>query len=256
MKPIIGICTNHSFDDSIGTMTNLGFRGQDWQVIAGDYIKAVELAGGCPVIIPIVDKVDTIWEFVKRLDGIIFTGGSDINPYHYGENPMDGLSTVNPFRDYHEIELCKKVLYETEIPILGICRGCQLINITAGGTLYQDLKTQWLDGFNHNLANFPKYYPSHEVVIEEESKLRDIFGKSTLGVNSFNHQAIKDLGKDLIPTMKSEDGLIEGIEMEGHRFVVAVQWHPEMMVEKDESYLDYFRYFIEICKGEEKDGTV
>ncbi len=246
-KPIIGICVNYSVDDSIGIKTKLGLGGQDWQIIASDYIRAVEMAGGCPVIIPIVQDIDTIWDFIKSLDGIIFTGGSDLNPKYYDEVPRYGLKDVNPVRDEHEIELCKRVLKETELPVLGICRGLQLLNVTLGGTLYQDLQYEREEGFNHKLLNFPKYYPSHKAYIEKGSKLHEIFEKEEIGVNSFNHQAIRTVGKGFIATMKAEDGLIEGIELEGDRFVVAVQWHPEMMIEKYESYVIYFKKFIQIC---------
>lgn len=247
MRPIIGISINHSFNDQVGDISDLGFRGQDWQLLAGDYVKAVELAGGTPLIVPIVDEIESIWEFVKSLDGIVFTGGSDIDPYYYGENPNKKLGNINPFRNQHEVELCKRVLYDTEIPILGICRGLQLINITAGGSLYQDLESQREGGFSHRLSNFPKFYPSHQVEIQGESKLGKIFGKEKMGVNSFHHQAIKDLGKGLIASMKAEDGLIEGVELEGDRYVVAVQWHPEAMIEKDKSYLKLFLDFIDQC---------
>ncbi len=248
MKPLIGISVNHSFNDSIGIISSLGFKGQDWQLIASDYIKSVELSGGCPVIIPIVDNIDTIWDFVKTLDGIIFTGGSDIDPCYFNETPVSGLGTVNPLRDQHEIELCRRILNQTKIPVLGICKGLQLINVVAGGTLYQDLKTQKLDSFCHSLSNFPRYYSSHKVKIKENSRLRNIFKTDSLGVNSFHHQAVKDLGENFTATMESEDGVIEGIEMESDRFVVAVQWHPEAMVEKDNSYLNLFTSFIKACK--------
>ncbi len=248
MRPIIGVCINHSFNDQIGDISDLGFRGQDWQLLAGDYVKAVELAGGTPIIIPVVDDLDSIWEFVKSLDGIIFTGGSDIDPYDYGENPDKKLGNVNPFRSRHEIELCKRVLYDTEIPILGICRGLQLINIIAGGTLYQDLESQMKGGFNHSLSIFPKFYPSHQVQIQRESKLGKIFSREKMGVNSFHHQGVKDLGRGLVASMMAEDGLAEGIELEGDRFVVAVQWHPEAMIEKDEVYLKLFLSFIDECR--------
>lgn len=248
MRPVIGICINHSFNDQVGDISDLGFKGQDWQLLAGDYVKAVELAGGAPIIIPVVEDVESIWEFVKGLDGIVFTGGSDIDPYYYDENPNNKLGNINPFRNQHEVELCKRVLYDTEIPILGICRGLQLINITAGGTLYQDLETQREKGFNHRLSMFPKFYASHQVEIQKESKLGKIFGKEKIGVNSFHHQAIKDLGKGLVASMKAVDGLTEGIELEGDRFVVAVQWHPEAMVEKDEVYLKIFFSFVDECK--------
>ena len=248
MKPVIGICVNYSADDSIGTKTKIGLPGQDWQVIASDYVRAVEMAGGCPVIIPIVSDVDTIFDFIKTLDGIIFTGGSDLDPKLYGELPSDKLGDIQPIRDGHEIVLCKKVINETELPVLGVCRGLQLINIALGGTLYQDLSSQRIDGFNHRLSNYPKYYQSHNVVIEKGSKLNSIFDKEIIGVNSFHHQAIKELGKGLVATMKAEGGLIEGFESIDDRFVVAVQWHPEMMIDKDNSYLIYFEKFVQTCK--------
>lgn len=251
MRPVIGICVNHSSDDSIGVNTKLGLRGQDWQIIASDYIKAVEKAGGCPVIIPIVYDIDTIWNFVKKLDGIIFTGGSDLNPKLYDEFPRYGLGDINPVRDEHEIELCKRVLNETELPVLGICRGMQLINVTLGGTLYQDIQNEREKGFNHKLLNFPKYFPSHNVYVHKGSKLYEIFDKEEMGVNSFNHQAVKELGNGLIASMNADDGLVEGIELEGDRFVVAVQWHPEMMIDKYDSYLIYFKKFIDKCKRSE-----
>jgi len=251
MKPVIGICINHSDDDSIGINTKLGLPGQEWQLIASDYINAIERAGGCPVIIPIVHDIDTIWDFVKSLAGIIFTGGSDLNPKLYNELPKHGLGRINPVRDEHEIKLSKKVIYETKMPVLGICRGMQLINVTLGGTLYQDLKGEWKGEINHTLLNFPKYYPTHSVHVAKGSKLYSIFGKEKIEVNSFNHQAVKELGKGLIASMKAEDGLVEGIELEGDRFVVAVQWHPEMMIDKYEEYLILFKKFIEICERSE-----
>jgi len=248
MKPLIGITANHSYDDSIGINTKLGLPGQDWQIIASDYINAVERAGGCPIIIPIVREFDTVWDFVSGLDGIIFTGGSDLNPKLYNELPKYGLGSINPIRDEHEIKLCKKVVFETEMPVLGICRGMQLINVTLGGTLFQDLKNEWKGGFNHTLSNFPKYFPSHNVYLSKGSKLYDIFEREEIWVNSFNHQAVKELGKGLIASMRAEDGLIEGIEWEGERFIVAVQWHPEMMIDKYDEYLILFKKFIKKCE--------
>lgn len=248
MKPLIGICTNQSSNDSIGTITKLGLTGQDWQLLASDYVRAVERAGGCPVIIPIVEDIDTISRLIENIDGIIFTGGSDLDPKLYGELPKNGLGSVNPIRDKHEMQLCREILFEASIPVLGICRGLQLINVAAGGSLYQDLEEEKVQSFNHTLFNYPKYHPTHQVSIEKGSRLYDIFETEKMMVNSFNHQAVKKVGEGIFASMKAEDGVVEGIEIMGDRFVAAVQWHPEMMIEKHEEYLILFKKFIDECK--------
>ena len=248
MKPIIGICTNYSTDEKIGMMTELGFAGQDWQLLAGDYIRAVERAGGIPIIIPIVENHQTLEPILDRIDGIIFSGGSDIDPQCYGELPRYGIGRINPVRDAQEIALAKKVLYEKDFPVLGICRGIQLLTVVSGGTLYQDLRSQRPEGFNHTLNIAPKYHPTHPVDIQVGSKLYEIFGKERLGINGFNHQAVKELGKDFSATMLAPDGLVEGMELLGERFVIGLQWHPEMMIDRYPEYLAIFTSFVESCK--------
>lgn len=247
MKPIIGICANYATDDKIGIITELGFPKQEWQLLANDYIKAIELAGGSPLIIPVVEDFENTERILPILDGILFSGGSDIDPSYYGELPQYGLRTVTPFRDSHEIALAKKILFETSIPVLGICRGIQLLNVAAGGTLYQDLQRYRSEGFNHTLINVPKDYPMHEAAIKPDSKLHKIFKKDKIKINSFNHQAIKTIGGDFEATMIAPDGLIEGIESPGNRFVVAVQWHPETMIERYPEYLVLFKEFVRSC---------
>lgn len=247
MRPVIGITLNYTTTDTLGVNEGMGAKTQDWQLIASDYIRAVERAGGAPVILPITDSVDTIWELVKGLDGIVFTGGADIDPALYGEEPIFGLGTIDTLRDGFEFELLNRVIRETSIPVLGICRGFQLINIAFGGTLYQDMKTQRPEGMNHSLGIFPKYYPAHILKVKEGSWMHGIFD-GEIGTNSLHHQAVKDLGKGLIPTLHAKDGLVEGFELEGERFLAAVQWHPEMMIQTDAKYLRFFEGFIETCK--------
>lgn len=248
MRPIIGICTNHSANENIGILTELGFAGQDWQLLAGDYIRAIERAGGVPVMIPIVEDPQTLEPILGRLDGILFSGGSDIDPQYYGELPRYGLGKINPVRDAQEVALAKKVLYEMNLPVLGICRGIQLLTVASGGTLYQDLKSQRPEGLNHTLNIAPKYHPTHPVDIQPGSRLYEIFGKERIGVNGFNHQAVKKLGKDFKATMLAPDGLIEGMELVGERFVIGLQWHPEMMIDKYPEYLLIFKAFVASCK--------
>lgn len=247
MKPIIGICANYSYDEEVGILTNLGLPKQEWQLLAADYTKAVEDAGGCPVILPVVNALDSIWPMVEKLDGIIFTGGSDIDPKYYNEAPQKGLGDIVPDRDRHEINLCRRILAETEIPVLGICRGIQLINVSLGGTLYQDLAHDW-KGHHHALSNYPKHSPSHKVHLHDNSWLAVLAGVTELHTNSFHHQAVKDLGKGLKTVIKAEDGMVEGVEMEGGRFVAAVQWHPEMMCPSDLDSVRLFKNFVEIAK--------
>lgn len=246
-RPIIGILVNYSEDDSIGVSRSIGAKGQEWQVIADDYIASVEKSGGCPIIIPIVSDIESIMPIVNKLDGVIFTGGSDIVPAHYGQNPYIGLGRVCPKRDTHELRLLKFVFNEMQIPILGICRGIQLINAAFGGSLYQDLASQRKDTIKHSNLNFSRELGSHGVTIEKESRLFSIFNKEILDVNSFHHQAVMEVAEGFVVTMKAPDGVIEAIEMIGDRFVVALQWHPEMMTQNDE-YLKLFEAFINECR--------
>lgn len=221
MKPIIGICANYSNSDSVGVHSGQGLAMQSWQLLAADYTNAVATAGGCPVILPVVGDVDSIWPLAAKLDGIIFTGGSDIDPRYYNETPQKGLGMIAPERDRFEFELCSRILNETKIPVFGICRGLQLINVSLGGTLYQDLGKDW-NGHNHTLLNYPQNYSSHIVHIQENSRLYELSGSIELWVNSFHHQAVKLLGEGLIASVIASDCMIEGIELEGARFVAAV----------------------------------
>lgn len=248
MKPIIGICSNYSVNAEIGRVTGLGLPNQAWQLLAADYVRAVEAAGGCPVILPVVDETEALWPMVLKLDGIIFTGGTDVDPLYYHEAPRKGLGEIVPERDRHEVALCKRVISETAIPVLGICRGIQLINVALGGTLYQDLGREW-NGHHHRLSNYPKHVPTHKIHLHEKSRLSDLAGALEIWTNSFHHQAVKELGVGLITTAQAEDGLVEGVELEGERFVAAVQWHPEMMCPGDSVAVGLFSRFVALCKS-------
>ncbi|WP_164553351.1 gamma-glutamyl-gamma-aminobutyrate hydrolase family protein [Brevibacillus marinus] len=248
MKPLIGITANYSTDEEIGVSSGLGLPGQEWQLLADDYVKALEKAGATPVILPITREAETLSGILPLLDGVLFSGGSDLDPHYYGELPRYGLGSIDPLRDKHEMALARTVLHELDMPVLGICRGCQLINVVQGGTLYQDLQLERPEGFNHTLKGAPKYHGSHPARITEGSRLHSIFGSDQIMVNSFNHQAIKQVGENLEVTMCALDGLVEGIEMKGERFIVAVQWHPEMMLDHYPGYLGLFQRFVDHCR--------
>lgn len=249
MKPLIGICANYLSDDAIGMQAGIGAKHQEWQLLADDYIAAIERAGGIPVILPITENVETLTPLLQKLDGILFSGGSDIDPNSYGEFPRFGLGLIEPKRDAHEIQLAQKVLNETTLPVLGICRGIQLLTVATGGTLYQDLQSQRPEGINHSVPKAVRHHAFHTVKIERDSLLHNIYQADELGVNSFHHQAVKELGKGFKATMTAPDGIVEAVEWEGNRFVVAVQWHPEMMEGKMANIRPIFNAFVEECKS-------
>lgn len=246
-KPIIGILANYTIDDQIGIKLNLGVAGQEWQLLPDDYIAAIESAGGSPVIVPVTKDINTIIPFLKLLDGIILTGGPDIDPQIYGENPLPGIQEIDVKRDNHELALVNYILNETNLPILGICRGLQLLTVATGGALYQDIIKERENSFNHTVLDVVKYHSTHYVMIKKDSIFYEIFGQEKIGVNSFHHQAVKEIGKDFKATMIADDGVIEGIEMFGDRFVCAVQWHPESMFQYESKYLKLFTTFLEHC---------
>jgi putative glutamine amidotransferase len=249
MKPIIGICTNYSSDENVGLITDLGMRSQEWDLIAHDYVKAVEMAGGAPLIIPVTTRAENIEPVLRILDGIIFTGGSDIDPQCYGELVQFKLQGIEPVRDEHEIKLAKMVLADADIPVMGICRGMQLINVVRGGTLYQELGSQRKNEFNHCMEMYPKHYPAHDVTFEDKSFLKSVFGKAAIGVNSLHHQGIKTLAQGFAVTAVAPDGLAEGIELTGDRCIFGVQFHPEMMIDNDPELLKLFEAFVKKCSS-------
>jgi putative glutamine amidotransferase len=247
MKPLIGICANYSSDSAPGIVTGLGAPGQEWQLLADEYVLAIERAGGIPVILPVTEDVETAELLLSKLDGIFFTGGSDVDSQLYGEYPGYKLGPIEPKRDLHEVSLAKKALFQSDIPVLGICRGMQLLNVAAEGSLFQDLKQQQPDCFNHSVVGAPMHHPVHDVTVDPESKLYEIYRSETLAVNSLHHQAVKDLGIDFVASAVSPDGLIEGMEWKGERFVCAVQWHPEMMIDKVPEVMPLFTSFVKEC---------
>lgn len=249
MKPLIGICANYLSNDAAGMAAGIGAKNQEWQMLADDYIVAIERAGGVPVILPITEDVETLTPLLQKIDGILFSGGSDMDPNYYGEYPKFGLGLIEPKRDAHEVKLAKKILFEMDVPVLGICRGMQLLTVATGGTLYQDLQSQKPDGINHSVIKALRHHAFHPVAIEKDSLLYEIYQTDELGVNSFHHQAVKHMGQGFKATMLAPDGIIEGMEWQANdRFVVAVQWHPEMMEDKVSTIRPIFNAFVDRCK--------
>ena len=208
-----------------------------------EYLEGVKAAGDVPVVLPIEMSEADADRIVETCDGFLFTGGQDVAPELYGTKDTTGTIVPSPERDKLETLLLEKAL-QADKPILGICRGLQFINAFLGGTLWQDLPSQHPSDIVHRQGK-PYDVPTHKVSLTGD--LRTLLGKDTLEVNTLHHQAIKDLGKDLIPMAESPDGLIEAVKMVGKRFVCAVQWHPEYMFKTDGDSLRVFSWFVGQC---------
>lgn len=188
--------------------------------------RSIELAGGIPVIIPETSDPLLIDQTVAMLDGLLMSGGEDINPAYYGEEKAEKCETINDARDTYELLLLKKAM-DRNVPVMGICRGMQLINVAMGGTLYQDLPSEKPSEITHRqMENFLQ--PAHDVMLEPDTEVARIFGQMKFGVNSRHHQAVKTLAPGLKITAWSSDSIPEAIEAYPAKNVMAVQWHPEL----------------------------
>ncbi|MEW6048326.1 MAG: gamma-glutamyl-gamma-aminobutyrate hydrolase family protein [Bacillota bacterium] len=219
-RPIIGIPAGQW-----ATAENVVRQG-----IPREYVRALEAAGAVPVIIPVPEQPQLAFSYLKGLDGLLLAGGGDVDPARFGEEPLPQLRKVDPERDAMEIALTEKAL-EMDLPVLGICRGIQVLNVAAGGTLYQDLPSQVPHVLQHD-QNAPRWYPCHEVRLEPDSMVAGILQTDTLRVNSFHHQAVRVVAPPFRVAAKAKDSVIESIESRDHTFVIGVQWHPECMVER------------------------
>lgn len=181
-----------------------------------------------PIILPNIPTEDYINMVVEQLDGLLLTGGPDIDPTYYGEQPEPDLGEVNPLRDKFELKIARKMI-EKQKPVLGICRGLQVINVALGGTLYQDIESRFKTSVLQHRQKSPKSHQTHDVYIIKDSFLyKSVNNKDTIKVNSRHHQSVKDLGNGLKVSGKAPDGIIEAVEGSNYKsFLLGVQWHPE-----------------------------
>jgi putative glutamine amidotransferase len=191
------------------------------------YVRALTAAGCAPVLIPILDDDDRLRAIYERLDGIVFPGGADIAPEEYGEQPIDNLNVIEAPRDRTELTLARWA-FADDLPMLGICRGQQVLNVALGGTLYQDLLHQGVTQVEHSDADGrARTALIHPVRLDPSSRLAQLIDETRVEVNSLHHQAVKTVAPQLRATGTSEDGVIEALESDDRRFLIAVQWHPE-----------------------------
>jgi len=233
MKPLIGITSN--LQDGVLSLSM-------------DNVQSVIQAEGIPIVLPNVPPETTEDELAHTMDGLLVTGGGDIDPLTFGEEPKKGLRSVCPERDEFEISIIKKMLALNK-PVFAICRGCQVLNIALDGDIYQDIYSQIERELLQHTQIAPRYHTSHYINIKKDSLLFRIVQEESIRVNSFHHQTVRKVSPYFAVAATSNDGLIEAIESKYHTFALGVQWHPENMVSiKDKYALALFQYFVNACK--------
>ena len=231
----------------IGLTTNTSQSGSHTFYVNSAYVQAVYKAGGAPVLIPNGISEEALAEIVDRLDGILFTGGEDVLPERYGVTNHHNLGEVDESRDEAELYLVPEII-RRERPFLGICRGIQAINVAMGGTLYVHSADQLPEAIRHDYhGDYPRSYPAHRVEVEAGSRLAGVLGGVSVEVNSLHHQGVERLATAFKAVGHAPDGLVEGMELPGYPFGLAVQWHPECMPEV-EAMQNLFRAFVQAAE--------
>lgn len=217
------------------------------QTVLMRYVRAVQNAGGAPFVIPMTDDVEVMKRIAEACDGALFTGGDDIHPRYYGCCLHEHCGELAPVRDSAEFAFATEFL-NTDKPFLGICRGIQFVNVFYGGTLYQDIPAEYKGGCIHRQQR-PYNKPFHSVELVKGGKLAAISGAYTIQVNSMHHQSVKKLGMGLVAEGYAPDGVLEALSSTDRAFGIAVQWHPEHLVETgNTAALNLFESFIEAAK--------
>lgn len=212
------------------------------------YVQAVSRAGGLPMIIPLGLPEAHLLQILSRLDGLLFSGGGDMHPHTYGSQHHSKVSGIDEDRDRTEMFLLRQARL-MDLPVMGICRGLQVINVALGGTLYEDIQEQRPGAIQHQFFGLrPRDHRAHPVAVTAGSLLSDLLGQENPTVNSLHHQGIRELAEGLTATAFAPDGLIEAFEVPGSRFTLAVQWHPEWLPE-DPAMQALFAHFVVVSSN-------
>jgi len=237
MRPLIGIPSQADFRDGSRRPVYCNNRA---------YVHAVESAGGVPILIPLFKDLSLLDTLLPRLDGLLLSGGVDMQPGLFGEEPHPLADVPDEKLDEIEMTLAAWALQE-DIPTLGVCRGMQLLNVALGGTLYQDIDDLCPDSLRHCRREMPRDYLAHRVDVLAGSRMEQVLGTSSFLVNSLHHQAVKQPGKGVVISGCSEDGIAELMEVPGCRFMLAVQFHPEEIYTKEVHCARLFSAFVQAC---------
>jgi putative glutamine amidotransferase len=235
MRPLIGIPCHALIRAETGRPIYANNRA---------YVHAVESAGGLPILIPMINDLPILTALLARMDGLLLPGGIDLHPSRYGEVAHPLTEEADLELDEFEITLAS-LAFQQDIPVLGICRGMQLINVILGGTLYQDIDTQYPNCITHTNRHLPRTHIAHQIVVEVGSRMETILGVQEMMVNSLHHQAIKDPGKGVRITGRALDGMAELLEVSGYRFVMAAQSHPEEIYAVEPAFKRLFSAFVQ-----------
>ncbi|MCP2033874.1 putative glutamine amidotransferase [Planomicrobium sp. HSC-17F08] len=237
MKPIIGVTSSKELGKA------------KYHIQQAD-TEAILQAGGLPIMLPHLLQDSDIEQIAERIDGLFAAGGYDVDPTLFGEEPHPNLGTIIPSRDAFELALIQKVL-ELGKPILGVCRGAQILNVAVGGDMYQDISSQMEGALLQHQQQSPVEHGSHFVHVAEGSLLHRLTGTEKLRVNSRHHQANRNVPEPFLISGTASDGVVEAIESKEHHFVLGLQWHPEnMAIAADEASKNIFKGFIEACTEE------
>jgi putative glutamine amidotransferase len=242
-RPLIGVTTQ-----SLQSIDGIPEGLPNSVVMNQRYYLAATAAGAVPVLIPLLeDDPETLREIYDRLDGILIPGGVDMDPVTYGEQPHEKLGRIDPSRDRTELMLAAWAVEERK-PLLGLCRGLQVLNVACGGTLFQDIEAQLPGALKHDYfpnLGFERDHLAHDVELSAGSRLRDVMERDRITVNSMHHQGIKTIGAGLRASAVAPDGIIEAIELDDDGFVLGVQWHPEVLELTDPHTRQLFRAFVD-----------
>ncbi|MBA2677257.1 MAG: gamma-glutamyl-gamma-aminobutyrate hydrolase family protein [Ktedonobacteraceae bacterium] len=237
MRPLIGIPCHPAYRE--GTWRPIYCNNRS-------YVHAIEEAGGVPVLIPQLHDLSALETLLSRLDGLLLPGGIDIQPVLYGEEPHEELMGSDPSIDEMELTLAHWALRENK-PVLGICRGMQLLNVALGGSLYQDLHDQFPGSIRHMYVDLPRSQVIHRVLVDAGNQTHAAVGTSEFWANSIHHQAIKTPGEGVRITGWAEDGVVESIEVANRHFAVGLQCHPEEIYTYIPACARLFTTFVEAC---------
>ncbi len=216
-----------------------------YTALSDSYITAVTRTGGLPYLLPNLTNESLLDAFVEEMDGFVFSGGIDVSPCYYGENPHRLLGETSLRYDRSQIPMMQKVIAARK-PFLAICRGHQVLNVACGGSLYQDV-TLYGDVMKH-VQSAERGEGSHLVHLEPDNTFSRLFGQE-VWTNSYHHQSVKELGQGLRICGRAEDGIIEAIELENYPLGLGIQWHPEVMLETEDSMLVLFEELIKTARG-------
>jgi putative glutamine amidotransferase len=240
--PLIGITCSRSTGGAWGRYS----LGHFMDYLLSDYSQAILQAGGAAVIVPVAQDRGSLATILDRVQGLVLSGGPDLHPRCYGEEPLGGLGEVDAALDEMELSIAQLAL-EKDLPLLGICRGIQVLNVALGGTLYQDIPSQVPAGICHT-PHADKAVNTHTVQVEPGSMLNRILGEPEIWVNSQHHQALKAVARGLAVTARARDGIVEAVELPGRGFVAGVQWHPEGTWREDPFSQKLFGAFVNAAR--------